>query len=104
MGSMVLSTFMMFTPEMANFIFLVIVVVGFFGIYVPLQERKKRGPQPKPKRFPERKFPRTTPPPERVERVSASGIKLDQLKTLKEAGLLTEEEYRQRRDKMMKGR
>jgi len=39
---MVLSTFMMFVPQHVEFIFFVLLCVGFFGIYVPWNERKKK--------------------------------------------------------------
>ena len=35
MGGMVMSTFMMFVPQQAVFLFLTICCVGFFGIYIP---------------------------------------------------------------------
>ena len=51
MGSMVMSTVMMFIPRHVVFLFLAICCIGFFGIYVPYNESKKKGEAWRPLRW-----------------------------------------------------
>lgn len=80
MGSMVLSTLLMFVPQHVEFLFLIIVAVGFFGIYVPWNERKKK------------KNLKKSPP----------AAKLERLEALRDEGLLSEEEFEKRREEIMR--
>lgn len=80
MGSMVMSTLLMFAPEHVVFLFVIIAAVGFFGIYVPWNERKK----------------------EKNRKESAPAAKLERLEALKEEGLLSEEEFEERRREILK--
>jgi len=93
MGSMVMSTFMMFIPQRVVSIFLVILCVGFFGIYVPWNERKKKGRTQKKR-------------PSQAQRIRRRPVsaRLEQLETLKGAGLIDEREYRQMKEKILRER
>lgn len=92
MGGMMMSTFLMFVPREITFLFLVVCCVGFFGIFIPWQERKKKKSSPK------------SPPNTPVRANSGPDpSKLEQLEALKKAGVLTEEEYRQKREEMFRG-
>lgn len=115
MGSMALSTFMMFTPRAANFIFLTICCVGFFGIYVPYNESKKKGEVWAPIRWLRRiadGLPRggKSARRDRGEFDHISSIapgkqhRLEQLESLKSAGLMDDREYREKRQKILNGR
>lgn len=119
MGSMALSTFMMFVPQHVVFLFLTICCVGFFGIYVPYNESKKKGEIWPPllwlkslkKQFPSPKKPagrgkasRTAPEFDHITSIgSGRQHRLEQLETLKEAGLMTDQEYRRKRQEILKG-
>lgn len=112
MGSMALSAFMMFTPAAVNFIFMAILCVGFFGIYIPYQESKKKGEVWAPLRWlkkitaPRDKARRRGPSRAEFDHISSIGPDerrwLEQLETLKDAGLLSQREYKERRDKITK--
>lgn len=82
MASMFMSNFMMFLPEKTQWFCAVGLAVFVFGIWIPYEERKKKK---KPKN-PQKK-------PEPVERIAEDRRKLEQLKALKKAGILSEEEY-----------
>jgi len=83
---------MMFVPQQVVFIFLTILCVGFFGIYIPWNERKKGKTQKK-----------KPPQPQKFQREPASvSSRLEQWKTLKEAGLMDEREYQQKRSEILK--
>lgn len=110
MGSMVMSTFMMFVPQQAVFLFLTICCVGFFGIYIPYQESKKRGETWKPLRWLKGKTDKKKPVRRKrdteFDHISAigpgRGHRLEQLETMRGAGLVSEQEYRQKRNEIMK--
>lgn len=112
MGSMVMSTFMMFVPRHVVYLFLAICCVGFFGIYIPYNESKKRGEVWGPLRWIKgiKKVGRKKPPhPDRIpqfDHISAIGPgtqhQLEQLNTMKQAGLITQQEYEERRKKFLK--
>lgn len=110
MGSMVMSTFMMFVPQQAVFLFLVICCVGFFGIYIPYQESKKRGETWKPLRWLKGKTDEKKPVHRKknteFDHISAIGPgkrhRLEQLESLKTAGLIDDREYREKRQEILK--
>lgn len=91
MGSMVMSTFMMFVPQRVEFLFFVLLCIGFFGVYVPWNERKKKGTTRK----------KRPSQPRRIQRSSASA-RLEQLETLKGAGLMDEREYQEKRKDILR--
>lgn len=80
MASMIFSTYLSFLPQNTAVFCAIALCVLFFGIYIPYQEHKKKK-EPKQRKKPE---------------PSPGAGKLDQLKALKRAGLLTEEEYREK--------
>lgn len=110
MGSMVLSTCMMFVPQHVEILFLAIVCIGFFGIYVPYNESRKRGEIWGPLR--RLKGIKALIGPARRDGTSGTGRapamdpdrrrRLEQLKSMKEAGLIDGREYRRRRDEIVK--
>lgn len=110
MGSMVMSTFMMFVPQQAVVLFLVICCVGFFGIYIPYQESKKRGETWKPLRWLKGKTDEKKPVHRKknteFDHISAIGPgkrhRLEQLESLKTAGLIDDREYREKRQEILK--
>lgn len=110
MGSMVMSTFMMFIPQQVIVLFLAICCIGFFGIYIPYQESKKRGEIWKPLRWMKGRTNKKKPARQKrtaeFDHISAIGPgsrhRLEQLETMRGAGLLTEQEYRQKRNEIMK--
>ena len=112
MGSMAMSTFMMFVPRHVEFIFLVILCVGFFGIYVPYNESKKKGEAWRPLRWMKKikavKGPAGRKRPSQTEFNHISSIgpsvrhRLDQLESLKAAGLIDDREYQERKAKISK--
>ncbi len=112
MGGMVMSTFMMFVPRHVEFIFLVILCVGFFGIYVPYDESKKKGEVWGPLRWMKKikavKGPagRKRPPQAEFNHISSVGPsmrhQLDQLESLKAAGLIDGREYQEQKAKILK--
>ncbi len=79
MGEMVLSTLLMFVPEHVELLFFLIVAVGFFGVYVPWNERKK----------------------EKNRKENSPAAKLERLEALKEEGLLSEEEFEERKKEIL---
>lgn len=111
MGSMVMSTFMMFVPRHVEFIFLTICCVGFFGIYVPYNESKKKGEVWAPLLWLKKitgKRPSRRSGSSEFDHITSIGSgeqhRLEQLETLKRAGLITEQEYKERRQKIERER
>ncbi len=112
MGGMVMSTFMMFVPQQVVFLFLTICCVGFFGIYIPYQESKKKGEVWGPLRWMKKikavKGPagRKRPPQAEFNHISSIGPsmrhQLDQLESLKAAGLIDGREYQEQKAKILK--
>ena len=102
MGSMVMSTVMMFIPRHVVFLFLAICCIGFFGIYVPYNESKKKGEAWRPLRWLKEKKPVRKETRREFDRVSAgkpgSQRQLEQLETMKKAGLITDREYQQKKN------
>lgn len=92
MASMFMSTLMMFFPRGTQWFCLIGLWIFFFGIYIPYDKYKKK------KKAEEKKNPK----PIRREPVKKpiGGKKVEQLDILKEASLLTEEEYRERLHKL----
>lgn len=80
MGEMALSTLLMFVPQHVGLLFLIIVAVGFFGIYVPWNERKK----------------------EKRRKESSPEAKLERLEALRDEGLLSQEEFEARREEILR--
>lgn len=109
MGSLLISTLGTLSPK-AYYLFIIIAAVGFFGVYVPWNEKKKRtGSQPsasQPKKPERRPAPRQkpAPPPRPAPPGPKERDRLDQLDSLLDAGILTPEEYRERRSRILEGK
>lgn len=103
MGGTVISVLGGVLPFKANFIFFVLVAVVGYGIYLPYQERKKYGPsQRKTKKQSAQK--RTSEQHDHLTSAAPSvQEQLEQLKALKEAGLMDNAEYEQRKKIILKG-
>lgn len=91
MAGMFMSNIMMFFPEMTQWVCLIGLAIFVFGIYIPYdqyrQKKKWAGKNP------QRKQKASAAPEEfRNDRKRRQ----EQLKVLREAGILTEEEYREK--------
>ena len=86
MAGTIISNFMMFLPERTKWFCLIGLCIFVFGIWIPYEEHKKKKKQ-RQKNQPKKQ--------ELVKRTSQTEDrkKLEQWKALKEAGLLSEEEY-----------
>ena len=87
----IISTYMMFLPEATKWFCLIGLAVFFFGIYIPYDKYKqrkkkqaKKGPPQKP-----RMVTRGSPEIRRKQ--------LEQLETLRKAGLLSDEEFQEKK-------
>lgn len=90
MASMIISTVGLFVPERVMMVFLLVACIGFFGIYIPLEEKKKRGGKKRPAPKPRKESNCAIKP-------DPAGQKgPEQLKALKEAGVISEEEYQKK--------
>ena len=72
----------------------ILLCVAFFGIYIPSQERKKRREAARKRSAKEERGPEPPMP----------AVSLEQIETLKKAGLLTAEEYREKKRGLLKKR
>lgn len=88
MAGTIISNFMMFLPEQTKWFCLIGLCIFVFGIYIPYEEHKKKKKQ-KQKNHPQRTDP--------VQRTAPDRRKLEQLKALKNAGLLSEEEFQEKK-------
>ena len=95
MASMIISTYMSFLPQGTYLFCCIVLCVGFFGIFIPYQEHKKKKKQAQK---------RTPKPPEKSKRiVKATDQKhLEQLETLKTAGIISEEEYKEKKKELQR--
>ena len=92
MAGSILSTYMMFLPEKTKWFCLIGLCIFVFGIYIPYEEHKKKKKQAQKR---ERKPPQK---PNRTASIKAGNQKkLEQLKTLKTAGIISEEEYQEKK-------
>lgn len=98
MGSMFMSTFMMFVPQHVEFVFLTICCIGFFGMHIPYQESRKKGEVWPPLGW-LRKIKGAVSPGKKPAR--PVNRRLDQMESLRNAGLLTEQEYRRKRNDIL---
>lgn len=89
MASMFMSNFMMLLPETTKWFCIIGLAVFFFGIYIPYDKYKQK--MKKGGKWPPRLFERK-PVKEPIDRKQA-----EQLKTLREAGILSEEEYQEKK-------
>ena len=90
MAGSLISNFMMFLPQQTQWFCIIGLAIFVFGIFIPYEEHKKKKKQ-KQKNSPQKKVKvRYTRPP-------ADQTKLEQLKALRQAGLLSEEEYQEKK-------
>ena len=93
MAGSIISTYMMFLPETTKWFCLIGLFVFFFGIYVPYdkykQKKKKNSNNPPHKQKPRKTITRGLAEDRRKQ--------VEQLETLRKAGLLSEEEFREKK-------
>ena len=92
MAGSFISTFMSFFPQKTQWFCLIGLFVFFWGIYVPYDKYKQK------KKKEELKNPK--PPKQKPVSKPVDWKQMEQLDTLRNAGLLTEEEYRERVHKL----
>lgn len=90
MASMIMSTFMSFFPVWTTIFVIVGLYIFFFRIYVPYdkyrQKKKKEAKNSPQKQTPKKSAPTVSDQKQR-----------DQLKALRKAGILSEEEYQKKK-------
>lgn len=95
MAGSFMSTLMMFFPQQTQWVCIIGLCIFVFGIYIPYEEYKKK------KKQRQKNLPKKQEMEKHVSLRPADGQKqLEQLDTLKKAGLLSEEEYREKKRKM----
>ena len=89
MASMIISTYSMFLSQRTSIFCAIVLCVLFFGVYIPYEERKKK----------KKKDTSAVPKKNTAKQAQTSSAQknLEQLKTLRKAGLLTEEEYQEKK-------
>lgn len=95
MAGMIISTYMSFLPQNTSLFCCIVLCIGFFGIFIPYQEHKKKKQQAQkhPPKQPEKPTCTTSEKP-------GNQKKLEQLRTLKTADIISEEEYNEKRKKL----
>ena len=88
MAGSFISTFMSFFPQKTQWFCLIGLFVFFWGIYVPYDKYKQK------------KKKNAKPPRQKPMKKSVDWKQVEQLDTLKNAGLLTEEEYKEKMRKL----
>ena len=94
MAGTILSNFMMFLPESTKWFCLIGLCIFFFGMYIPYEEHKKKKKQAR-KREPKQPAYTTAEKPVEMRQ-------LEQLKTLKTAGIISEEEYQEKKKELQR--
>ncbi len=100
MGSMVMSTFAMFMPWNVQFTFILLLCLGLSYL-----ESKSRGKVWPPLRWLDkvRKIPKDSQSVQRYQRDPSSiSTRLEQLESLKSAGLIDGREFRRKREEILK--
>ena len=90
MAGSLISNFMMFLPQQTQWFCIIGLAIFVFGIFIPYEEHKKKKKQNQ-KNSPQKKVQ------VRHTRPAADQTKLEQLKALRQAGLLSEEEYQEKK-------
>ena len=97
MAGTIISNFMMFLPEKTKWFCLIGLGVFVFGIYIPYEEYKKKKKQAR------KRAPKQSEMSERADFEKAGDRKqLEQLKTLKTAGIISEEEYQEKKKELQR--
>ena len=97
MAGMIISTYMSLLPQNTSLFCCIVLAIGFFGIFIPYQEHKKKKQQA------QKRAPRQPEKPTRTSSEKAGGQKkLEQLRTLKTAGIISEEEYQERKKELLR--
>lgn len=97
MAGTLISNFMMFLPEKTKWFCLIGLCIFFFGIYIPYEEHKK-----KKKQTQKRAHKRSEMPERAASEKTVDQKKLEQLKTLKTAGIISEEEYQEKKRELQR--
>ena len=90
----IISTYMMFLPEATKWFCLIGLFVFFFGIYIPYDKYKQKKKKQSRQEPSQNQMARKT-----VSEAAANDRKkqLKQLETLRKAGLLSEEEFQEKK-------
>ena len=95
MADMIISTYMSLLPQNTALFCCIVLCIGFFGIFIPYQEYKKK------KRQAQKRAPKQPEKPGRSAAEKPGEQKrLEQLKTLKTAGIISEEEYQEKKKEL----
>ena len=97
MAGTIISNFMMFLPESTKWFCLIGLCVFFFGMYIPYEEHKKKKKQAQKRAPKQSEMPRHT-----TSETTGDRKKLEQLKTLKTAGIISEEEYQEKKKELQR--
>ena len=97
MAGTIISNFMMFLPESTKWFCLIGLCIFVFGIYIPYEEYKK-----KKKRAQKRASKQLEKPVRTASETVGNQKKLEQLSTLKTAGILSEEEYKEKKKELQR--
>ena len=92
MAGTIISNFMMFLPEKTKWFCLIGLCIFFFGMYIPYEERKKKKKQARKRAPKQAEYA--------AAEKSVSQKQLEQLKTLKTAGIISEEEYQEKKKEL----
>ena len=90
MASMIMSTFMSFFPVWTAIFVIVGLYIFFFGIYVPYDKYKQKKKK-EAKNSPQKQTTQKSTP------TVSDKKQIDQLKALRKAGILSEEEYQEKK-------
>ena len=97
MGGMIISTYMSLLPQKTSLFCCIVLCIGFFGIFIPYQEHKKKKQQA------QKHSPKQPKTPKRITSEKAGDQKkLEQLKTLRTAGIISEEEYQEKKRELQR--
>lgn len=97
MADMIISTYMSFLPQNTSLFCCIVLAIGFFGIFIPYQEHKKK------KRQAQKHSPKQAEKPgQTVSEKPGTQKKLEQLKTLRTAGIISEEEYQEKKRELQR--
>lgn len=97
MAGTIISNFMMFLPERTKWFCLIGLCIFVFGIYIPYEEHKKKKKQAQKRAPKQPKMAKRT-----ASEKTGNQKQLEQLKTLETAGIISEEEYREKKKELQR--
>ena len=97
MAGTIISNLMMFLPEKTKWFCLFGLCIFVFGIWIPYEEHKKKKKQAQKRAPKQSEMPKYT-----TSEKAGNRKKLEQLKTLKTAGIISEEEYQEKKKELQR--